>query len=315
MSPLHRTLVLGFCTAVLLTSCRAEPPPITGSRLLPAYDYRACDSLNLRKHDGVTGDRWSARLEKRTEGAQAAWWILGSEPVEALSDRRANSSWVEHLLDALGTLKVDSIPDPVAEPAFGLKEPLWRLQARCGSVSWELRIGDIAGNARSGSRFARLNGAGAVAASGSAFGLLGRNGRFEDIRHPWVLAAGLDDVVLARRRRADGKTFQWERRPGGWTGQDGKSLDPSRAENWLRRVLHVAVVQVVEPPGELESRFRASRPGSVTLEDRLGRRRELWLGELEGRWLALSTDRPGAVFVVGPESALLLSDEPAILKP
>ncbi|HTL12100.1 MAG TPA: hypothetical protein VL588_06410 [Bdellovibrionota bacterium] len=298
--------------ALLLTACSASKRPVVESARprgpVPSFDFKRCDSLWLGRNDGVSGDRWSARIEKKPDG----WWITASEPNDQLLDRRADGIWVDHFLDEVDTLQVESTPPPGPDSSFGLAQPLWALRGHCGDVTWSLRIGDPSGSAVNGQtplRFAQADTGPVVAVRGGALALLGRISTFESLRQRWIAATDPDSVYSIEVRSRHQTTFKAERQSGGWVDSRGKTLPAPTTESWLVGFLHLPVEGRSEPQALAKAALKdlsAAPAFDVTLRDRFDHPTHLRVGRVSGAWVVHSSQAPDAVFRTDDRAATLM---------
>jgi hypothetical protein len=142
-----------FC--ISMTGCTHKnvetPPPdlaqlaVTLGKPAFLFDPQQTISLNIAKADPISGETWSARVEKTQPNG--LWQIVSYSGESQLSDRLANKAWINHFLETLQTFRADSVMPETDSTHFGFSPPRysvdWRIQPPDGAktTTYELRVG------------------------------------------------------------------------------------------------------------------------------------------------------------------------------
>jgi hypothetical protein len=147
-------LLLPFTLSLFMTGCtrqKTETPPadlavnsVTLGKAAFAFDPAQTTSLSVAKADPISGETWSARVEKTD--ANGLWQIASYSGESQLSDRLANKAWILHFFETLTTFRPDSFFADSDSGHFGFSPPRysvdWRIQGVDGkTATYELRVG------------------------------------------------------------------------------------------------------------------------------------------------------------------------------
>jgi len=286
--PIVYALFLAACTQT------STSPPVPATKSL---NPKQVTRLELAKIDALTSDRWTATLERK--GPRETDWEITSTSVEkALADRKANGTFILHLLDALGSL------DPVGEAprgpleSFGLQPPRFALRWTQGETTGEIQLGTLASGRGQSGVYALLPGSKNVQiVRGSALKLLDLITGFESIRYRRWSTIDTDDVDEVELKPTRKKLNYVQRAGVDWQDKAGKPVKGD-VNAWLEKLTTLESVEILDQ--ESAEPFEATR--ELTIKDRRGNPIVFRIRKSkDGRILGLVSSRPGALFQL-PES-------------
>jgi hypothetical protein len=231
-------LTLAVFLMLNMTSCtrqKAEVPPpdlavvpvILGKPTFQ-FDPGQTVSLNIAKADPISGETWSARVEK-TDGL---WKIASFSGESQLSDRLANKAWILHFLETLTTFRPDSILAEKDSGHFGFSPPRyavdWRIQGTDSkTVTYQLRVGAPVDFEKSpdGESYTIFPGHEEIyQAGGAALVMLRYLKTFSSLRLETLSTIEPSDVTAIEMTGK--RTLHSEFKKGKWVGADVSSLVP-----------------------------------------------------------------------------------------
>ena len=280
--------LLGLPGMLSCTQKTSQPGPSS------AFDPRHTAQLLIAKNDPTSGDHWSARLARAPSQSDSQWQIKGSDSGE-LVDQQANTTLINHLLDALGEMKVvKGLADSGNAGAlfnWGLEPAQFDFTFEGGN---EIRVGQPTPD---GYFYAFTNGK-PVVASGIIPSLLEHLTRFQDLRQNNLAMTELDDIdeVFLKRTRAE--------------------RNPSIEEGFkprLRKLLHLLteaqIKRFIDDKTENQNLLRAlqsPRAWKVILQDRGKNANEIRVVIFNRRAYASVSKRGESVFEIDPSLAKTL---------
>jgi hypothetical protein len=256
-------LLLGLAAFLMLnmTSCtrqKAEVPPpdlavvpvILGKPTFQ-FDPAQTVSLNIAKADPISGETWSARVEK-TDGV---WKVASYSGESMLSDRLANRAWILHFLETLTTFRPDAIIAEKDSGHLGFSPPRyavdWRIQGiDSKTTTYQLRVGAPVDFEKSpdGESYTIFPGHEEVyQAGGAALVMLRYLKTFSSLRLETLSTIEAADVTAVEMTGK--KTLHSKFKNGKWIGADVSSLVPFvthlRVQNFIDKPLSTPFIPVI----------------------------------------------------------------------
>jgi hypothetical protein len=247
-----RDLILAVFLMLNLTSCTRQkteiPPPdlaVVPVQLgKPAFQFDPAQtvSLNIAKADPISGETWSARVEKNN----SVWKIASYSGESALSDRLANRAWILHFLETLTTFRPDAIIAEKDSGHFGFSPPRyavdWRIQGiDSKTVTYQLRVGAPVDFEKSpdGESYAIFPGHEEIyQAGGAALVMLRYLKTFSSLRLETL--STIEPSEMTAIEMTGKKTLHSEFKNGKWVGADVSSLVPF--------IIHLRVRNFIDKP-------------------------------------------------------------------
>ncbi len=312
-----------------VTSCIFSPGSIGQNQSLPFETQKPIFTLApdhvrelaIEKNDAVSGDRWSITVRPNPTG-----WEISSAGSRSIVDRSADPSFILHFLDTLNTL-VYAEPAPQGPAAsYGLEPPQFAIRATIASDDStgadrviELLIGTAARGTDSEEQFTRFARVPAYAQTmiihGAAIQMLQMMTGFDSLRKKTVLTFSSDDVdelILNQGSPESAKEKLYTQRDGdSWTD---RKHQPSKlgVRDRLDGLTHLRVREFVddsERASKLAASTEASQLYELTLKGRaLPKPVVLKIASLGPDLVATVSNRPGAAFLLYPESLRLFTD-------
>jgi hypothetical protein len=190
--------------------------------------------LTLGKFDPSTGEHWMTVI-KRTDGAakkrtnSANWEFTSLPDGNDTQDRKANATFIMHLLDSLQALRKVGEAPRGSLSSLGLDPPLFVIRAKTNTDTHEFLMGNLSDDKLG--NYLTTNQKDVIIASGSAFKLLPLINSFEYLRdHSWTpfSADDVDELILLNR----GKLFFYAQREG--TQWNDKNHRPIRFKSKIK---------------------------------------------------------------------------------
>ena len=328
-------------TPILEVGCTQQQPPPPMN--LPKYNVNEIIELTLGKFDPSTGEHWmtvikrtDAALKKRTRAAN--WEITSLPDGNDTQDRKANTTFIMHLLDSLQSLhKVGDAPHGSLN-SLGLDPPRFVIRLKTNSAIHEFRVGGLSDD-KLGNYLITSDQKEVMIASGSALKMLPMISNFEYLRdRSWTpfSADDVDEIILSDQ----GKPFFYAQREGSqWNDKDHRpitlAIQPKLkqtankdAESLLRALTEVQSIGFIDDPIQRAhiQRLGLSTPAyEAKLIDRHGTQVSLKIGKIvkvvkkviKGKksqtLYGLSSTRPSTLFVLDPK-VLTTFEESKLLK-
>lgn len=333
--PLKKAALILLCFSALSVGCtgrggcngssesssgnsQLEAPPRNSS--LFAFDTKAIRQLLVARFDAKAGEAWTARLVRAEEAtdaqvnnrAEPTWFLRSLSTQPSLSDPRADGNFVQHLIDTLLSLRVESHEPDAPAGTYGLENPRFALRwsEREGEGGYELLVGDR--NPRSeGGVFVRLPGGPVITVRGAALQMLEMIESPDTLRQRRWVTLSRDDVDEIELSGSGITRTYAERASDHWTDRKGRKLKPD-LDAFLEGVTHLRIKRFMDINTAAEndalSKWVAERPDrELVLSDRNGKAFR-FLARMKGfpsgesLLLATASNRPGALFELYPES-------------
>ena len=236
------------------------------------FNPKQVTALTLVKSDATSGDHWMA-VFKRTAGENQ--WTISSPPSDQkLADTRANSGFINHLLDTFPTLHLDEPAPKGPLEALGLDPPLFSLRWETPDSQHELRVGSrLKGK---GSSYVQKGTSEPYIGSGSALRLLDLIESFPFLREKsWSIWTS-DDVDEIEIKQPGKPVFYAQREGSQWTDRKHKEVKKNM-DQFLETLTTAQSLGFIDDPRESDeltkyveahSQFEAKlmdRHGNVTL--------------------------------------------------
>jgi len=305
------TVVLMIMTSVMGAGCtQSKAPPNTQATTLIHYNVNQITELTLGKFDPETGEHWMTTLKRINTATKkrithANWEITSLPDGNNIQDRKANATFIMHLLDSLqGLRKTGDAPNGALD-SLGLDPPRFVIRVKTDTGTQELRIGgmsdDKLGNylAMNPSADQKSNSGKIIIASGSALKMLSMISSFEYLRdHSWTpfSADDIDEIALSDQ----GKPYFYAQREGSqWNDKNHHPLkDP---EPLLRVLTEIQPKGLIDDPTQVARALKLSSSQPPTYEAKLIDRRGTPVILKLLKTYGLSSTRPSTLFVFSPE--------------
>lgn len=292
----------------LLSSCtsqkKADPESALGlaaGKPIFDFNYKQTQELEIVSHDRNTGLPWTARIASLDSGD---WRILHGPADEELSDRLADSTFILHLMDTFTTLQFFQKAGQGPLASFGLEPPQHIFRWKAGKDSFEIHFGKIASTEED--QYALIKQHPRLKASetaepfvirvkGAALLMLSHLNSFRKLREQKLLSFSLDDVDLleSREMKLEREGTEWVKLP--------KRKRVEAAPELLKALFHLRIKDFSEPRPQPKSPLYRIQFEGRTLE-----KTDLVVAPLNGQVLAWVGNRPGATFILHPESLRVL---------
>jgi len=281
------------CTSSKSPSTSTKTAQFIKGQLPFQFETQKITTFEIAKADPKTGDAWTARFERNREGI---WEIAAGPGGPNLLDRKAHSSFIDHLLDTLKTLQVTRPALQGPPESFDLSPP--RFALRWGQN--ELFLGS--------GKFASIGGT-VYELEGAALKLLEYIPQFQSLREQtWLSPLTSDDIDEVELSRAGKKYFYAQREGSVWTDQQHKPVKPDM-NHFLDQITHARIQEFIDDPEvsqRLAQDLRKNPMQELTLKDRNGTATQAFFKwEASGgfkKLYCLSTSRPTSVFRIFDES-------------
>jgi hypothetical protein len=243
---LHARVYL-ILTVTLLSLCSCHSAQNTTGQIkrtnqldqkLFQYNVNDVEEISLAKMDPETGENWMTtlhRVEKprQRKSSQAKWEFTSLPDGISLRDRKANSTFIMHLLDSFTTLRkvMDAPIGPLG--SFGLDPPHWMVRIRTQRDSLEVRIGDSLTVEKG--LYLTWDQKQILVASGSALKLLSMIPNFKYLRDSSWTSFSLDDVDEFQLSSHSKPYFYAQRDGAQWTDRSHQPIRFS-ARSSLRKI-------------------------------------------------------------------------------
>jgi len=328
-----------------LTSCtsqkKQEASETQGANpLLPGQEKRVMPlefqptqtvELELQRRNLETGDSWRASFikENPTETTLPIiqWRIQNAPDQYSLTDRRADSGWIQHFLDLVQTIERKGPAAAGTLSAFGLDRPRTVIRLKTEQKEHWLSIGDaitehqfyirhtLSAPTPSDSEAVVQD---VSIAEGAAFEMLRRAPEFEALRQRKISTLDTDDIDVIKFTKAGREIFAAQRLSEGWGNAKNEPTTLPVTE-WLEQLTHLRATRFSDeiPTGsptswsksELQA-LTSSPRYSLELTDRKDRITRFTLHPVQGRVLAKWSDRENVVFELGAETLSILETFP-----
>ncbi len=298
-------LALGLGSTACSRSSSPEAPTVRVGAPLVDFKPEETLELTLAKFDPRTQDVWTARLTRAD--ARAEWQVASAPQGQTLLDRRADSTFINHLLSLIKTLSVHEMAPEGTLTSLGLDQPLFSIRwGTPGQPLKELRLGDA--NPKGLGNYCVLvspqGNSEPVIVRGAALQMLGMIEKFEVLRRRRLLTFEADDVDELELWRGKAKTLAVERLGDDWTELHRKKRVLTVGQK-LEALTHLRIQNFLDDPSQV-TRLRQKLENAPThraiFKDRDGKPTELQLRADSGHTWARISSRPEAVFEVYPEA-------------
>ena len=315
-------IALAFFAISCTPASSPEAGPLSPKPLV--FDYLKVTELSIVKHDAKTGLVWSATVAQ-TGGA---WTIKSAPEGQKLVDTRADSQFIQHLLDTLQSLQAVSTfsPDTMrAKASLGLEPPSillrWSVPNESGVAQiFEAQLADVGEDLSAtdsstvAAYFPHLQNGGMV--KGAALQMLRYLDSFDVLRQRklslWT-SEPVEGITLKKKAHVE---LSAQRRSGNWKLS---GPHPLRADipQLLEGLVHARIQKFVDEPDaaqRLQTLVLKKPLYQVTLRDRDGGESVLSFtpapNDPTGGFLATNSLRPDGVYLVHPGIRKILELKP-----
>lgn len=288
---------ISLCTAflIILLRCSQNPSPLPPAQI-PSFEPRDVETLEISKQDPTTGDRWQAFLERDHKR-----WVFRSTSANLLLlDKIADDIFVNHLLDALRSLKIDG-PAPHGNlESYGLDPARIAIRCKLKDNSFEMQFGSSVGrtskayfnmSSRPGERWI---------VSGSALNLLGMIDQFQFLRKKTWLLTHSDDVDEIQVIQNGTLKFFAQREGEHWTDQKHRIIKKDIA-TLLEKFTSLQIDRFLDDQDEAKTREKWIDQKPAFEVHLLGRRNNKTSAKIRfdrNRFFGKSNDRNGKTFMI-----------------
>lgn len=286
--------------------------PVPGRPALK-FDYQESTELVVIKNDTATGDRWSARFQRKGSSKleRENWEIVSAPDGRQLIDRLADGRFILHLLDTLGTYSTLAEAAHGAAASYGLDTPRFELHWTAGNEHFELKIGQETRIEREGSPETgyfsqpRIGGKAypVLVMNGAAIPMLGNITSFDSLRRRTWSTLDADDIDAYEVRRGGHEVFYAERMNNGWVGRNKKRAAKG-ADDRLQGLSHSRILNFVDEADRtsaIEAKLKSSPLAEIIAQGRFETPARFVVTREAGRLYGAVSTRPGAVFELYPE--------------
>lgn len=316
-----------FAAAALFTGCSNHAPepsvPVGDSKGAFAFDARHTISLTIAKADPATGDRWLARLVRKTESPgmfyeNDPWIVENYSESTSLSDRLANRNYLLHLIDTLSTFHATAATgqrasDPQARGAAGLNPPRYALKWEVRepesktSKTFEAEIGNPVDpkNPQSKESFGTfLPDTRILRVDGAALAMLDYLKSFETLRLQTLSPVASDDIDEIEISHGKKRVFYAQREGDRWTNEQHRAWKKDVGA-FLERITHLRIQKFVDSDADSAAKrafLEKNLLETLTLKDRSGNATTFLFAREKKEALAAVSTRGNAVFELYPEA-------------
>ncbi|MEO7163749.1 MAG: DUF4340 domain-containing protein [Bdellovibrionia bacterium] len=325
------TSILTTLAAGCTQSTSPRVPESNKSREAPnsLFNYKVNEitELTLGKFDPATSEHWMTVI-KRTDAAlkkranTATWEIISLPDGNTTRDRKANATFIMHLLDSLQGLRVVGDAPNGSLESLGLDPPRFVVRLKTNSNIHEFRIGTLSDD-KLGNYFT-TDQKKVIIASGSALKMLPMIKNFEYLRdRSWTPFSpdDVDEFILSDR----GKPFFYAQREGSqWNDKNHRPItfaaqnkfkESARqdAESLLKTLTEIQPLGFIDDPVQVEE-IKSRRSILPTYEAKLINRHgtEVSLKLVRSKkkvksemnqtaLYGLSSTRPSTLFILDPK--------------
>ena len=301
-----------LCLLLFFTSC--SPPPqqnlpekgfnLQAGKTAFDFDPKKTEEITLTKTE-ATGEQWIVTLKRAPQGNPncQGWCIISAPGGSTLSDRNANTGFINHLMDSLAQFRLSGSPIEGSMDVMGLAPPKFLIKWRTSEKEFLLHLGESA-DRTSGSVYAKVQDQ-VFLGSGSFLRLLREIRAFSDLRdRHWTLLSPdeIDEMEFFR----SGKSFFYAQRDGDiWTNRKHENLPKQvlTPEILLEKLTLSEISEFIDPPtaqAKLKKAALEKNLWEAHLTDRFGKTSVLKMGLYQGRLYGINTTRPEGLFILPP---------------
>ena len=303
-------------------------------RILPlSFQPVETVELELQRWNPETGESWRASFIKKNPDERTLpiirWEISAAPAPLEITDRHADSGWIQHFLDLIQTLERKGPAAPGTLSAFGLDRPraILRLKSRQSQELW-LSIGDTTATQSTYVRITDKNLSNSALTSesviddvslaeGAAFEMLRRTPTFESLRLRRISTWDSDDIDTLRFKKSGKQVFFAQRLSDGWG--DEKNVPSSLPiSEWLEQLTHLRATAFSD---ELAAKSQAIKPQEaqslqaapryeIELTDRSNQITKFTIHPVNGKVLARWSTRENTLFELEPDTLSVLETFP-----
>ncbi len=260
-------------------------------------DYKKITQLELSRFGTHGESPWSTSLE-REEGN----WIIKTFPGGVRRpDRYADTAFVDHLLDTLGTLKIQEKAPQASKESLGLSPPQWAIRFTRNGKTQEVKIGQYDSTIRAA--FIEIKSQ-VYLAKGALLAMFGHLKNFEKLRHGKLSRITLNDVVSVEVEVSGKSSFYAERLSGGWANKEQKKYKEGVVTPWLKRIFEIRIQHFIDQPHliKMKTRFFVKPLIRIRTRDRHGKEVTFGIIKDQGKILTRTSNRVAGMFELYPES-------------
>jgi hypothetical protein len=298
-------------------ACTQSAPPKSPTDQVFHYDVNQIEEITLGKLDPNTGEQWMTSIHRtdpnlagRSRRLDRAKWEFTSLPDGSrITDLKANSIFIMHLLDSLRSLRKTGEAPHGSLESLGLAPPLYVLRLKFAGESLEFRIGNSADHQRG--QYFTEDLKQVIVADGSFLKMLPLITDFEKLRDQSWSSMTTDDVDEFTISKRGKPIFYAQREGSSWTDQKHRPIELENTAVFKQNSLKDAEsllksLTELRPKGlkddlKLREHLGLSKSFSeIQIMDRHGATHSLKLVKTSKNLFGLSTARPSAVFILDP---------------
>ena len=302
--------ILCGCTQSANQSALKPPEKSKG---LFSFQYDAVTEVLIAKNDLVTGDHWTARIQ-RPSTTSSEWRILSVAGVHddghELLDRRADGAFILHLLDTFRTLTSVDVAQSGAPEVFGLNPPLFVIRWTAPEGTFEVHLGAPTG--KENTTYALLPAREQIfAVQGAALTMLSYLRSFESLRYRQLSTWTSDDVDEIELRKGRRAVFYAQREGSQWLDRKHRplSFDVNAIVEGLTHARIKSFIDDEAAAQKLLPQLTQKPLYEAIFRDRHHQTNRLVLAQARtgdaSEVIALTSSRPKAVFTLFPEATRL----------
>ena len=300
----YQQLFLLLVAALVFSSCTPKEPKLHRPKkgALFSFSYQAVKELSIAKNDPATGDAWNAELAAKSGiDGQDVWEIKSAPGKLDLVDRLADSGFIRHLLDTLGTITIAGTAPKGPLSSYGLTPPVFAIRWRDSDKQHELRLGSQTGTNEARFGFAPPNEE-VYIVQGAALKMLAYLSSFEGIRQRRLVTFDSDDVDEFEIFSGTKRLMYVERETDYWINEKGKPLRGS--QELLDQLTHIRIKNFIDK-AELNKKLlsKLEKPMyRAVFKDRGGNPTVLKVVVADSSVYASLSSRSGSVFELFSEA-------------
>lgn len=265
-----------------------------------SFDPKQVTELTIVKSDPTSDDHWIAVFKPALDQEEDHWEIASSPPEQPILDRRANGTFLLHLLNAIQSIRILHPAPHGALDSFGLNPPQYAIRWKTPEQDLEFQLGSELKD-HSGSYFT-MDRDQIFIATGAAFKMLHLIDSFPYLRQKKWSALSIDDIEQVELRYFGRSIFYAQRDGTVWTDQKHHPIRRN-TEFFLTQLTTTHVRSFVDNPTQTE-RLKKSIQIQPFYEaittDRFGRSTRFQIKLQDGIVYGLTSSRPSGVFQIDP---------------
>lgn len=271
------------------TTAETQAETLLGTRPFQ-FNSKDVTELTLVKSDPATGDHWFTSLQKEQDH-----WKITSSPLENQIDRQADEIFVEHFIDELRSIQVDSFAPHGSLASLGLAPPYFAVRWKTAQQNWEIHIGSALPNL---SRYCTFDRTQPLIMTGNALQMLDLIESYSRLRKKtWTLLApdDLDEIQLFHRSKP---MFYAQREGDQWTDRQHHRIKKD-LNGLLQNLVQARITQFVDDPETSKrvlEQIQEAPDYEARLSDRHGKTAKLQIRLLDTKVYGFNSTRQSSVF-------------------